>query len=77
MNSILGLLSQYILIFKGSFLTFKTQIILCFIISIISVISLPMSVKYIGGLSGFILSCGILLIQGIKELNLKLNKIFY
>ena len=34
-----------------------------------------MSVKYIGGLSGFILSCGILLIQGKKELNLKDNKI--
>lgn len=64
MNNLLGLVSQYILVFKGSFISFKTQIIICFIIAIISVILLPITVKFIGGFLGFSLTCGILLIEG-------------
>lgn len=66
MNFLLSVVFQFILICGATKFTYKGQIIISFAISIVSLVSLPLVVKFIGGQSGFIISCGIILFQGIE-----------
>lgn len=64
MNFLLSVFFQFILICGATKFSYKNQIVLSFAISIVSLVALPLVVKIIGGYSGFILSCVIILCQG-------------
>jgi len=64
MNFLLSVVFQFILICGVSKFSYKNQIISSFAISIISLVSLPLVVKLIGGEAGFIVSCCVILFQG-------------
>lgn len=64
MNFLLSVVFQFILICFTIKITYKTQIILSFAISIVSLVSLPLIVKIIGGPTGFVICCLIILFQG-------------
>lgn len=64
MKFITNIIFQYIIIDGAKGFTYKMQIIFSFVVSFLSLIILPISVRSVGGLTGFVLSCFIIMTQG-------------
>jgi hypothetical protein len=67
MNFILNVAFQFILIFCGKGFTYKTLIFASLIISCFSMLLLPLSVAVFSGLTGFLITCFIILFQGLAN----------
>ena len=66
-NFLLNIIFQFIMIWKKQFLSYKTQLIIGLIASIVSLVILPIVVILFekNSLTGFIVSAGLVLIQGL------------
>jgi len=64
MSFLLRTIFQFMLIYGVIKIQYKNQILFCFIMSFISLISLPLCVKFIGGETGFNICCFFILFQG-------------
>lgn len=67
MNFVLNVVFQFILLFTKKKFTFKSQILVSLIISVLSMIALPISVVFMSGLASFITTCIIILLQGLAN----------
>ena len=67
MNYILNVGFQFILLFTKKKFTYKSQIIFAFVVSIISMCCLPIFVILLQGNISFIISCILILIQGLAN----------
>jgi len=67
MNFVLNVVFQFIYLFTPKKFSHKTQILFSFTISVISMITLPISVVYIKGASGFVVTCFIITLQGLAN----------
>lgn len=64
MNFFLNVVFQFVLICGATKFSYKNQMLFSFVVSMFSLILLPLVVKIFGGLNGFIFSCAIILFQG-------------
>ena len=67
MNFILNVVFQFVLLFTKKKLSFKTQILYSLIISVLSMAALPISVIYLEGLTSFLVTSFIILLQGLAN----------
>ena len=67
MNFLLNVVFQFLLLFIKKRITFKTQIFYSLIISVLSMIALPMSVILLEDFNSFLLTSFIILLQGLAN----------
>ncbi len=67
MNFVLNVVFQFVLLFTKKKFTFKSQIFVSLLVSVLSMIALPISVIYMSGLASFIATSSIILIQGLAN----------
>ena len=67
MNFVLSVVFQFILLFTKNRFTFKNQILFSLIASVASMIAIPISVIYISGLTSFIVTSAIIMMQGLAN----------
>ncbi len=67
MNFVLSVVFQFILVLTKKRFTYKHQLYFSFFISILALVSLPIVVVYLKDLAGFLVTCLIMLIQGLAN----------
>jgi hypothetical protein len=67
MNSFFNVVFQFVLLFTKKKISYKTQILFSLIVSIFSLFTLPIVVVFIKGLTGFIITSAIILLQGLAN----------